>query len=216
MIKESVRKVHSIIYALAFFTGLMIFIWLWQMNPPWKFLSLAGIFVCSSLIVYQVNSFNDLARIFDLRKVSGHAYYYGAISILIGLLWALIFRDYLPIPLLPSRITSFALTAMAIGSVEEIIFRGYIQQKLRSSGMVVSILGASALHTFYKCFLFLVLPAIHPTDYFVLLTWTFPMGCLLGLLKEYSRNTLVPLSGHATFDLITYGDGAIDSWWVWL
>jgi membrane protease YdiL (CAAX protease family) len=105
---------------------------------------------------------------------------------------------------------------MAIGSVEELIFRGYIQRKLRDVGIVVSIVGASAMHTFYKCFIFIVLPSIHQTDYLWLSIWTFCIGCLLGVLKEYSANTMVAVSWHASFDLVVYGDGMVDSWWVWL
>jgi membrane protease YdiL (CAAX protease family) len=167
-------------------------------------------------MVSEIKTVEDFAVLLGVRRFWGNAWYFLIISILFGLLLGFIFRDYQDIHLFPVKLIWFALPAMAIGSVEELIFRGYIQRKLRDVGIVVSIVGASAMHTFYKCFIFIVLPSIHQTDYLWLSIWTFCIGCLLGVLKEYSANTMVAVSWHASFDLVVYGDGMVDSWWVWL
>jgi len=90
------------------------------------------------------------------------------------------------------------------------------QKKLLKTGIVPAICATSALHTFYKCFVFLVLPPVVATDYLYFALITFSLGCLLGLLKVYGRSTWAPLSGHALFDLIAYGDKMIYAWWIWM
>ena len=216
MTKKAGTKIHSLGYVLSFFVGILIFTGLLQAKSPWYYLSFIGVLISVAVIVNEIRTVNDFVVLLGLKRFSGNAWYFFCVSILFGVFWGIIFRDYLDIRLLPVKIIWFALPAMAIGSVEELIFRGYIQQKLRNVGTVVSIVGGSAMHTFYKCFIFIVLPPIHPTDFFWLSIWTFCIGCVLGVLKEYSANTQVPIAGHATFDLIVYGDGMVDSWWVWL
>lgn len=210
------RKGLSFMYALAFLGGLLLFIGLRPMASPWKYLSLAGILLPAAVLATEVKSYKDLVRLFDLKKLSGNGYYYEVICILLGLLWGISFRDYLDISLLPVKVSLFAFTAMTTGAVEEIIFRGYVQQKLQNKSILWPVILTSAAHTFYKCFIFWVLPPVYYTDYLYFALWTFTMGCLLGLLKEYGRSTWVPVSGHAFFDLIVYGDKMINTWWVWM
>jgi membrane protease YdiL (CAAX protease family) len=210
------RKDHAIVYALVFFGGLLLFIGLRQLVSPWKYLSMAGILFSAAVIVAEVKTFNDLVKLFDLKKLSGKGHYFLIISILLGLLWGITFRDYLHIPMLPQKIVLFAFTAMLTGGIEEIIFRGYIQLKLQKTGVFWSVLGTSGMHTFYKCFIFWVLPPVYYTDYFYFALWTFTMGCLLGWLKAYGRSTWIPVAGHAFFDLVVYGDKMVNAWWIWM
>lgn len=210
------KKGQSFLYVLVFFAGLLLFVGLRQTGSPWKYLSVAGILLSAMVIATEVKTHKDLAGLFDLKKVSGHGWYYLVICMLLGLLWSISFRDYLNLSLLPVKFTLFAFTAMLIGMVEELIFRGYIQLKLRKMGILQSVIGAAGLHTFYKCFIFWVLPPVYYTDYFYFALWTFSMGCLLGALKEYGRSTWVPVSGHSFFDLIVYGDKMINAWWIWM
>lgn len=209
------RKTYGLFNVFIFLGGLLLFIGLRQAVPPWKYLSAAGILLSAAVIVGEVKSYKELIRLFDLRKLSGNGYYYGVISLLLGLLWGISFRGSLNIPLLPVEATLFALTATLTGTVEEIIFRGYIQLKLRKNGLLLSVVATSALHTFFKCFVFLILPPVYATNYLHFALWTFSMGCLLGLLKEYGHSTWIPVSGHAFFDLIVYGDKMVNAWWIW-
>jgi membrane protease YdiL (CAAX protease family) len=210
------KKDLSLIYVLVFFGGLLLFVGLRQLTSPWKYLSLAGFLLSAVVIAAEVKTLQDLVRLFNLKKVSGNGYYYMVISLLLGLLWGISFRDYLGISQLPVRIALFAFTAMLTGGVEEVVFRGYIQLKLRNKGILWSAIIASAMHTFYKCFIFWTLPPVYYTNYLYFALWTFSMGCLLGGLKEYGRSTYVPVAGHALFDLVVYGDKMINTWWVWM
>lgn len=216
MARPLARKVHGIVPVVVFLTGLLLFVGLRQLASPWKYLSLAGMLLSAVVLVAEVTSYKDLAGLFGLKKLSGNDDYYLGISVLLGLLWGISFRAYLELPLLPEKGTLLALTAMLIGGVEEIIFRGYIQLKLRKMGILGSVTASSALHTFYKCFIFWTLPPVYDTHYLYFALWTFSMGCLLGLLKEYGRSTWVPVWGHAVFDLVVYGDKKINAWWIWM
>jgi membrane protease YdiL (CAAX protease family) len=209
-------KSLPIVQAILFIFGLLIFISSFQMKFPWSGFSMAGILLSVVVISMDVNSVKDYFIIFDLKTFSKYFFYFLAISILVGLFWGLVFRHYLNLQLIPAKLEYFTFTAMAIGSVEELIFRGYIQRKLQNLGIALSVVGASLMHTLYKCFIFLILPAVHQTDFFYLFVWTLSVGCISGTLKEFSGNTLVPVSGHAAFDLMVYGDGMVDTWWVWL
>ncbi len=202
--------------ALIFFSGILIFMGFLQLKSPWNCFSVAGICISGAILVQGISSVNDLINLFGVKSISRHIGYFLVISILIGSFWSIVFRHYLNIPLFPERLTRFVFIAVTIGAVEELIFRGYLQRLLRNMGILVSILGASALHSLYKCSIFLILPAKHPTDYFYLFIWTFGVGCISGTLKEISGNTLVSVAGHATFDLIAYGDGLVDTWWIWM
>lgn len=216
MISLTVKKSHSYIAVLVFFSGLLLFIALRQFASPWKYLSVSGILLSAAVLAFEARSYKDLTRLFDLKKLSGDGYYYGVICLLLGLLWGIGFRDYLGISLLPEKATLFALTAMVTGAFEELIFRGYIQLKLQNKGIFWAVILTSLAHTFYKCFIFWTLPPVYATDYLYFALWTFTMGCLLGYLKQYGRSTLVPVSGHALFDLIAYGDKMVNAWWVWM
>lgn len=215
MTSVTAGKGHALMDVLVFISGLLAFIALRQLTSPWKYLSVAGILLSGTVLATEVKNYKDLFRLFDLKKVSGNGYYYWVICLLLGLLWGIGFRDYLDISLLPKKGSLFAFTAMLTGGVEEVIFRGYIQLKLRNKGIFWAVVITSAAHTFYKCFIFWTLPSIYPTDYLYFALWTFTMGCLLGLLKEYGRSTVVPVSGHALFDLIVYGDKMVNAWWIW-
>jgi len=213
---KQTAQTGSIFQSLIFFCGLLIFICFIQLEFPRNLCSVLGIILSGRIILSEIRSFKDLPCIFDVKKPTEYFGYFFAVSILLGLFWGIVFRQSLNIPIIPEKPGYFAFIAMAIGMVEELIFRGYIQRKLRNIGIVFSIFGASLMHAFYKCFIFIILPVIHPTDFFYLFIWTFVVGSILGALKEFSGNSLVPVSGHAMFDLIVYGDGRIDTWWVWL
>jgi membrane protease YdiL (CAAX protease family) len=209
-------KSFALVQAILFIAGLLMFICAIQMKFPWNGFSLAGILLSGIVVSTDIKSFTDIFVTLDLKTYSKYFCYFLVISILVGIFWGLVFRHYLNIQLIPGKLGYFTFTAMAIGSVEELIFRGYIQKKLRNLGIAISIIVASLMHTGYKCFIFLILPAVHQTDFFYLFVWTLGVGCISGTLKEFSGNTIVPVTGHAAFDLMAYGDGMVDTWWVWL
>lgn len=215
--KVSFGKISfSLIQAELFFCSVLIFVGFLQLPYPFYFLSLAGVMLAVLILSRELNSFRHILVLFDLKKFSGYAIFFLINSILLGIFLGLVFRNYLHITMLSGRLRLFSLTAMAIGMCEELIFRGYIQRKLRNSGLLTAIGGAAIFHTLYKCFVFMVIPPVFHTDFLWLVVLTSVVGCIMGLLKEFSGTTWVPMAGHATFDLIVYGDGMVAAWWVWL
>lgn len=101
-----------------------------------------------------------------------------------------------------------------IGATEELIFRGYIQFRSREFGVIISILIAAITHTVYKYVLFSSLSAIEVVNLGFLIFWTMVVGLILGIMKELSGSCWVPIIFHVVFDILVYGDGAIETWWV--
>lgn len=119
-------------------------------------------------------------------------------------------------PAMLTGLRPFAAVAALIGSMEELVYRGYVQGRLRTLGAVAAPLFASSLHTAYKVSLFAFPPHRDGrVDLMALAALTFVFGALSGLLRERSGTVWPCLAVHAAFDLLVYGDGATVPWWVW-
>jgi membrane protease YdiL (CAAX protease family) len=116
---------------------------------------------------------------------------------------------------LPAGLEAFVVVACLVGAAEELVYRGYVQGRLRVLGWPAAVVLAAVAHTAYKTALF-VLPA-SPVDvnFAFLATWTLAGGIVFGLLREFSRSILPPVAAHAAFDLVVYGALAQAPWWVW-
>jgi len=115
----------------------------------------------------------------------------------------------------PTGIGQFVFAACAIGASEELLFRGYIQGRLRSLGPVPAVVLAAAAHSAYKVSLFVFLPEGVAVDHLSLGYNTFASGLAAGALREWSRSVLPPLGGHVLFDIVVYGERSVAPWWVW-
>jgi membrane protease YdiL (CAAX protease family) len=133
----------------------------------------------------------------------------------VGAAAALAYRNHGGWTVLPQGVAGFAFVAALIGGAEEIVYRGYVQGRLRPLGVLGAIVGAAALHTAYKTALFALPPAGLATDPAFIATWTLIGGNLFGWLRQLSGNALAPLAAHIVFDLLVYGEFASAPWWVW-
>ena len=139
----------------------------------------------------------------------------------LGVLAAVGYRALLEESLFPSALHWFVLVAMAVGSMEELLWRGWMQGTLSSEcrlGPAPAILFASASHTAYKTSLFLFppagVPAQTPWGLFLIAGLTFVFGSLLGWFRVRQGTIAGPIAFHATFDLFVYGSYASPPWWV--
>ena len=132
-----------------------------------------------------------------------------------GMALGILFRFYGDLPLLPKGVGRFVIVAVGIGATEEILFRGYIQGRLKGLGWFLAPVLAAAAHTLYKVALFASPPAGIVVDYPLLAAGTLLAGIVLGGLREWSGSVLPPLAGHVLFDIIVYGERAHVPWWVW-
>lgn len=109
----------------------------------------------------------------------------------------------------------FAIVACCIGAAEELIYRGWMQGRLRNLGRPLAVLAAAAAHAAYKTALFAFPPQPARVDYFAIAALTLAGGAVFGVLRELSGSVIPAVAGHAAFDLMVYGTMAQAPWWVW-
>lgn len=215
MEKSSVKSFHSIFKLLLFIAGILVFAGFSHRSFPLILLSFAGLIVSVLVIASEIRTLQDLFILFDWHNLSKKSIWYLPVCIIIGLVFGIIYRDYLHVSILPLRFTGFAVIAMAIGSSEEVLFRGYLQSRIRDHNAVLSVLTATCAHTAYKLLLFLPYRSEPDISIIFILQWTFLGGLVFALLKECSQNSVYPVISHALFDLLVYGDNLVTPWWVW-
>jgi membrane protease YdiL (CAAX protease family) len=208
-------KFTAAIESVLFLGGLLSFIW-FPLHSHFSVLRMLPCLIVPALVVGKhIRSVRDFFTVFDIRSVTRKTVLYLPVASLTGLLLGMLYREYIHLPVFPSRMTSFALTAAVIGTVEELLFRGFLQAQLRKINAAASVVMATAAHTTYKVTLFAALQGVFNTNLIFLLIWTFLSGLIFGVIKEYSRNVIFPATGHVVFDLVVYGGSTLTPWWVW-
>lgn len=169
------------------------------------------------IIGRKIQSWKDFQYFFDIYLPSRSSIYYLLIGSLVGLFFALVYRDYSKINLWPAKLNYFAIVAPLVGATEELIFRGFLQKRVRQIGIASSIIIASLFHTVYKSVFFFSRHSYGEINLFYLIKWTLIVGIIFGILKEFAKNSLPPICGHAIFDLVAYGDRPMSMapWWIW-
>jgi membrane protease YdiL (CAAX protease family) len=215
MKKTAVKSAFSIFKILLFVGGLLVIAGCSHQSVPFILISFAGLFISTLVIVIEIRAIKDLYALFDCYQFSKKNIYYLPVSLAVGIIFAILYRNHLHVGILPVKLTGFALAAAAIGSSEEILFRGYLQSQIRKLNVILSILAATCAHTAYKLFLFLPYQSEPDIQITFILQWTLLGGLVFALLKEFSQNSIYPVLSHALFDLLVYGDRIITPWWVW-
>jgi membrane protease YdiL (CAAX protease family) len=134
---------------------------------------------------------------------------------IIGAALAILFRMRTGAGVLPTGLAPFAAVAAAIGGVEEVLYRGYVQGRLRLAGRIAAVALTAAVHTAYKSALFVWPLEGVAINFTFLIAATFLGGLTFGALRELSGNVWPPLAAHVVFDLAVYGDWSQAPWWVW-
>jgi len=116
---------------------------------------------------------------------------------------------------LPRAVTHFAVVAVLIGGTEELVYRGYIQGRVRRWGWLGAMALAALCHAAYKVAVFALPPGEVEVNFRFLVGATFLGGLAFGVLRELSGSVLPPLAAHTVFDIVVYGDQAQAPWWVW-
>ncbi len=215
MEKTPVKKAFSIIKILLFVGGLLVFAGFSHQSVTDTVISFGGLLLSASVIVLEIHTFKDLYSLFDWHRFTKRNAYYLPVSIAIGIVFGIVYRNHLHTGILPVKFTGFALVAAAIGSCEEFLFRGYLQSQIRKLDVIFSVFAATCAHSAYKLLLFLPYQSEHDIEIIFILQWTLLGGLVFALLKEFSKNSIYPVLGHALFDLVVYGDYFVAPWWVW-
>ncbi|HJX71339.1 MAG TPA: CPBP family intramembrane glutamic endopeptidase [Bacteroidales bacterium] len=215
MEKTPPESKFRIIKIILFVAGLIVFAVFSGQSIPLIIVSFTGLFVSVLIIVSEIHTFKDLCVLFSLHQLSKKNIYYLPVSIVTGLIFGMVYRNYLYAEMLPGQFTGFAAIAMAIGSCEELLFRGYLQSQIRKFDVLLSVMIATCAHTAYKLLLFLPYQSEPDIEITFILQWTLLGGLVFALLKEFSQNSVYPVISHALFDLLVYGDNLAAPWWVW-
>jgi len=195
--------------------GLMTFAFFIHYEFPVRLISFTALLIPAFIISRNLRSLSDLKIITGENISFRITLPYMIFGIATGLLLAVIYRGHLDISLFPKSLHIFVLIAAIIGSMEELVFRGFLQGYVKNLNGPVSILFGTLSHTGYKCCLFLspVIPA--NIDIGFLAFWTFIAGILFGTIRHLSKSVLPSLSAHALFDILVYAEFVRAPWWVW-
>jgi membrane protease YdiL (CAAX protease family) len=178
-------------------------------------LSAAGLALTAAALVRAVVRPRSPLALFVLAPVTRKVAFYAPVGALLGLALGLWYRRHIGAPALPEAFRGFALLAALVGSAEEILYRGYVQGRVRRLGAVGAVACAALLHTAYKSALFALPGEAVAINFPFIVAATFVGGLAFGVLRELSASVLAPLAAHAAFDLIVYAELAEAPWWVW-
>ena len=193
----------------------MIFSFFISFTFPLKLISLFSLLAAAWIISENIKGVADLRKITGVLPSPPYLILFIVTGILGGMALAIFYRWYLYAPLIPKSVSGFALVASLIGGMEELVFRGYLQDSVKKYGTLFSITFGTISHTCYKCCLFLSPMAIQKVDIGFLALWTLIAGMIFGTIKHYSKSILPPLIGHALFDIWVYAGFVNAPWWVW-
>jgi membrane protease YdiL (CAAX protease family) len=195
--------------------GLMVFSFFIQFKFPVRLLAFAALLLSAFIISKNLRSFTDLKKITGEYVSCKTTLLYLIAGVAMGIMLVLFYRWHLGISLFPASLHLFVITAALIGCVEELVFRGFLQEYTRSINGPFSILFSTLSHTGYKCCLFLSPAVTADINVGFLVFWTFLAGILFGTVRHLSKSLLPSLSAHALFDILVYAEFVTAPWWVW-
>lgn len=194
---------------------LMLFSYFIHYNFPVRLISFAAILAAAFIIGKNIKSPADLKKITGGIPSARESLLFYLTGLAGGILLAVLYRWYLDISLFPKYIFGFAFIAALIGSMEELVFRGYIQESARSVNGLLSIMLSTVSHTGYKCLLFMSPVIASDTNIGFLAFWTFIAGLCYGTIRHFTKSIWPSLIAHALFDILVYAEYINPPWWVW-
>jgi membrane protease YdiL (CAAX protease family) len=195
--------------------ALMTFSFFIHFEFPLKLISLSALVLAAYLLGSQLHTLQDLWRKTAESFTFTVPFFYSLTAVVCGILLAIFYRWFLGISMFPDSIHPFVIIAALTGAIEELVFRGYLQEQVRSINGMFSILFSTISHTGYKCCLFMVPAAAAGIDIPNLAFWTFLFGILFGTIKHLSKSIVPPLLAHTLFDILVYAEFIKAPWWVW-
>jgi membrane protease YdiL (CAAX protease family) len=201
---------------LAVAAGMVVFALFSHQGWPWILVGVAGLLVAAIAIEQSLRRTPRVGALLGLDGFSQRTALLSVVGCELGAGAGLLHRWQLDLPLLPAGgLEVFAAIACLIGATEELVYRGWLQGRLRTLGWPVAVVVAAAAHAAYKSALFAWSPGSAEIDCAVVARWTFGGGVIFGLLRQVSGSVAPSMVAHAAFDLLVYGALARAPWWVW-
>jgi len=211
------HKVKSVILSEAIICslGFIVFAYFIHYKFPTWLISFAALLVSGFIIARNLKSVSDLRKIVGINKSFRDLLLLAGSGPLLGCLLSVLYRRHLGIELFPESLHCFAFIAALIGSTEELVFRGFIQEHVRKINGPLSVLYGTLSHTGYKFFLFLSPAVAANVDTGFLALFTFITGIVFGTIKYFSGSLIPAITAHALFDILVYAEFVNAPWWVW-
>jgi membrane protease YdiL (CAAX protease family) len=175
---------------------------------PFRLLSFTAIIAVAMVIAKDRNIFETVIPQRSVHLKSA----WMVIGAVASYITAREFRNDADLPILISRLTSFASVAVLIGTLEELLFRGWMLSQFKRS-IWIGVLVTSIAHASYKALLFSSPHMTYSIDALYLFVLTFRAGLFLGLSRVVSGSIWPAIIAHALFDILIYGDQSAP-WWV--
>ena len=208
------KKPRPVLAAMTVIGGLLLFAGFVHFPWPSRIMAVVGLLLAGGGIGFASRD-QPLLHALGLTRPGRRVMYWTILAFSLGALLAILTRNRFGISLLPRTIGIMILVSPCIGAMEELVFRGYIQGRLRPSGRALSILATALAHTGYKLLVILTLPGPGRFDPLFLGMWTFVGGTAFGITRDFSENTIPPLIAHVVFDILLYGGLSTAPAWVW-
>jgi len=195
--------------------GFIVFAYFINNEFPARLISFGGLLLSGIIIARNLQSASDLRRITGEYGGSRRLLLLTVSGIVLGSILSALYRKHTGVELFPHSIHFFAFIAALIGSTEELIFRGFIQEHVREINGPFSVIFSALSHTGYKLFLFLSPAVIVNVDTGFLAFFTFLAGIVFGIVKDLSGSLIPAVTAHALFDILVYAEFVHAPWWVW-
>jgi len=185
-------------------------------EPPWIVVSAGGLLAAAALIGFSLSGTRWpppwLAS--PGRRVVSLA----LAGLAVGVIGGVLQRHRLgPLPGLAGGLHPFVALACLIGATEELVYRGWMLERLAALGWPAAVTFSAVAHGAYKTALFALPPAAHegPFSLARIALWTVVGGLMLGWLRVRSQSVWPAVLAHAAFDAVVYSAFAAPPWWVW-
>ena len=195
--------------------ALLVFSWFIHYDFPALLISVAALLITAYIFSRNILNFSDLRKKIGDFTSGENLLLLGSGGLLSGILVAMLYRWSIDLNLVPHSFHYFVIIAALIGAMEELVFRGFIQEQVRNLNGPFSVLFSTLSHTGYKCCLFLSPMALYDIDVLNLAFWTFLFGLLFGTIKHLTKSIVPSLIAHAIFDIWVYAEFVKAPWWVW-
>jgi len=209
------RRRAPVLAAAAASAGMVLFALFVRSGLPLAVLSGVGLTVTALAVANAFRAERLPAAILGFSPLSGKTGVFVVLGCAVGVGFGVLHRVTWEMGAMPSRLAPFAFVGACIGAAEELLYRGYVQGRLRAFGWAVPVVVAALAHTAYKTALFAFPPDGVAIDLGYLAVWTFVGGVVFGVLRQASGSVLPPLAAHVVFDIIVYGENVQAPWWVW-
>ena len=215
LFKFTNEKISVLLETAILVAGIAVFALFIQKDGYLIAVAFGGLLLASGVIATIIVKTDYSLDLLGLDRFNKKILWYGIAAVLVGALPAFYGRYCYDLTDFPQSLTIIALVSPLIGITEEIIFRGYLQGRLRIIGVVGCVSIPAAAHSIYKFLVLLSVNDLVVVNYPYLILLTFGFGIIVGLMRAGSGSLVPCMVAHASFDVLMYGDFSSMPVWVW-